>query len=568
VDPATSRPSALPATAVAVLLAAAAVAFSLKVVGQGYWCDDAFISFRYARNLFQGHGLVFNPGDRVEGYTNFLWVILAWAGLERGLEPMRLAQWVGLGAAGLTVLLAFASALRVSGSPARALLAPLFLAGNVGFLAYPMTGMETSLQVFLVVLATYLVLVRVDRSWVGSAFLGLVFVLLGLNRFDGFVPVLILLGWCLLVERRVRPLVPALVVTLAGFAAFHAWRYSYYGQLLPNTVLAKAELSPARVFLGARDLIGYLAREVPVAAAFAVVALTLRRLDRGVGLVAWTVLGLAGYGVVAGGDWMPHFRFFLPATPLLYVLLQEGLGRLTPWTGPTERLLPGGRRVPASPDKVWSTGAAWAGDAPWATGEDSPEDAAQAMAAEEGDHGDDAPAAGRPRLQLLACAVGLFALNLLPRVEGRRFGELTSAHMDPHEARFIGEHLEDVVPADRRVAIEWGGIVPYYAPHRVLDTFGLTDPAIVASDRRRTMYGVRFDAGSLAARQPDLVIFCARLFPTEEAARAAVAPGGSCHYGFYLDLEGARFGYRLRVFALGPQAYWPALERITGEPGP
>src|SRR5688572_25266220 len=39
--------------------------------------DDAFISFRYARNLARGAGLVFNPGEApVEGYTNFLWVLL------------------------------------------------------------------------------------------------------------------------------------------------------------------------------------------------------------------------------------------------------------------------------------------------------------------------------------------------------------------------------------------------------------------------------------------------------------------------------------------------------------
>ena len=37
--------------------------------------DDAFISFRYARNLLEGQGLAFNPGERVEGYTNFLWVL-------------------------------------------------------------------------------------------------------------------------------------------------------------------------------------------------------------------------------------------------------------------------------------------------------------------------------------------------------------------------------------------------------------------------------------------------------------------------------------------------------------
>ncbi len=34
--------------------------------------DDAFISFRYAENLVQGKGLVYNEGERVEGYTNFL----------------------------------------------------------------------------------------------------------------------------------------------------------------------------------------------------------------------------------------------------------------------------------------------------------------------------------------------------------------------------------------------------------------------------------------------------------------------------------------------------------------
>ncbi len=37
--------------------------------------DDAFISFRYVQNLLEGHGLVFNVGERVEGYSNFLWVL-------------------------------------------------------------------------------------------------------------------------------------------------------------------------------------------------------------------------------------------------------------------------------------------------------------------------------------------------------------------------------------------------------------------------------------------------------------------------------------------------------------
>ena len=41
-------------------------------------CDDAFISFRYAKHLALGHGLRYNLGSQapVEGYSNFLWNVL------------------------------------------------------------------------------------------------------------------------------------------------------------------------------------------------------------------------------------------------------------------------------------------------------------------------------------------------------------------------------------------------------------------------------------------------------------------------------------------------------------
>ena len=45
--------------------------------------DDAFISFRFSRNLALGHGLRYNLGEHVpvEGYSNFLWVVIG-AGFE------------------------------------------------------------------------------------------------------------------------------------------------------------------------------------------------------------------------------------------------------------------------------------------------------------------------------------------------------------------------------------------------------------------------------------------------------------------------------------------------------
>ena len=38
--------------------------------------DDAYISWRYAENLARGLGLVWNEGEYVEGYTNFLWTVI------------------------------------------------------------------------------------------------------------------------------------------------------------------------------------------------------------------------------------------------------------------------------------------------------------------------------------------------------------------------------------------------------------------------------------------------------------------------------------------------------------
>jgi arabinofuranosyltransferase len=57
-----------------LLLGAALHILRLYGVTQGWVVDDAYISFRYAENWVDGLGLVFNPGQHVEGYTNFLWV--------------------------------------------------------------------------------------------------------------------------------------------------------------------------------------------------------------------------------------------------------------------------------------------------------------------------------------------------------------------------------------------------------------------------------------------------------------------------------------------------------------
>ena len=57
--------------------------------------DDAYISYRYAANLVEGRGLVYNPGEYVEGFTNLLWTLLVAGGLALGFEATGNGTWGG-----------------------------------------------------------------------------------------------------------------------------------------------------------------------------------------------------------------------------------------------------------------------------------------------------------------------------------------------------------------------------------------------------------------------------------------------------------------------------------------
>ena len=66
-----------------------------------FFSDDSFISLRYAERLLQGDGLTFTDGERVEGYSNLLWVLLT-AGLGAlGMDLVAAARLLG---AGCTIL--------------------------------------------------------------------------------------------------------------------------------------------------------------------------------------------------------------------------------------------------------------------------------------------------------------------------------------------------------------------------------------------------------------------------------------------------------------------------------
>ncbi len=234
---------------------AAIAAWSVRFVQ-----DDAFITYRYARNLARGEGLVFNPGERVEGYTNFLWTVLhalpEWAGWS---TPV-FSQLVGIALMVATVAVTLRLARRVFGSEAFAFLVVLVLLANMTFLTYATGGLETMQQALLVVAVAALLLPAPDTGR-GAAVArrvgaGVCAGLAVLTRMDSAVLVGTLIVVALVVEwrrstrpeRRTLDLVRSAAL-IGGPAALIVvpwliWKLAYYGNLLPNTFYAKSAGSP------------------------------------------------------------------------------------------------------------------------------------------------------------------------------------------------------------------------------------------------------------------------------------------------------------------------------------
>lgn len=333
---------------------AAALALGALFLAHVAWlavvAEDAYISFRFARNWASGFGLVWNPGAApVEGYTNFLWVALSALFQRLGVPPGPGAQAVGA-LAGLAVLaLAYAWARRLGIPPATALLPCLFLALSGPLATWAASGLETDLFAALVLAGLYGFAEFWERDRAASAWLGFAALLLAmLTRPEGALAMAVALAWAAASPGRERArawsrLAPPAGLALALYAAYFAWRWSLFGELLPNTFHAKTGAPEAQVARGAvyvalfaRD---YLLPWLPLLA-LAAAAPALRGGRRGAWLALPALFAVAWglYVVAIGGDYMAMYRFLVPALPFGLLLLALAARRALAVPGPRRGL--------------------------------------------------------------------------------------------------------------------------------------------------------------------------------------------------------------------------------------
>jgi hypothetical protein len=311
--------------------------------------DDAMISMRYAWNLSQGLGLVWNVGVYVEGYTNLLMTLF-----------MSLVMVI-VGDKRLTVLIIHISGIvfmlgsayttlsiadQISQNERRAYRQWLRLLIFVSVLFYyPLTywslmGMETGLLTLLVLLATLAALKythcpTTDRLFLIPLYLGLAY----LTRPDALIPAVLIFLYVFYESYQAKLKHSHLTLLLAavGFYALfiigqQIFSWSYYGELLPNTYYQKATGMP--LFTRLRNGILYLipfVQSTLVALLLMGIGLVLnKRQQRPKLLLVYIAVAYIYYQIwVGGGSFPPYWRLTGPAMPLILLLCIQGIIAVT-----------------------------------------------------------------------------------------------------------------------------------------------------------------------------------------------------------------------------------------------
>lgn len=301
----------------AVALLAALHAASFLALGP---VDDDFIDYRYARHLVEGAGLVFNPGERVEGITAPLHVLLCALGIALRLDPAAFTQGVGIAASALAAY-ALARAEQREDRP-RFPLAALLVAASPAVAYHAVAGLGTPLlALFLALFALgHLRDVREGRTR-GSTVL-----VLGLAVFARPEAVLFALPWWFAERRRGGALRASLA--LAPLVAWSAFRLAYYGKLVPTTYLVKKLPFLVDLGYGARYLaLGTAETAVGICVVIAIAAVARGAFARGSAerTLACGLALHAAYVVYVGGDYLALARFFVPVLPVAYLLAVAAL---------------------------------------------------------------------------------------------------------------------------------------------------------------------------------------------------------------------------------------------------
>jgi len=424
--------------------------------------DDAFITFRYSDNLARGFGPVYNPGERVEGITNFLWMALLTPPAAWGWNLFTTASVLGIICTFVCLIILAIWSRSVIDYPNR-IWVPFLFAGSAPIAVWTTGGLETPLFALLVLAGVIQGFREEDKNRSGW-WSGILFAFAAMTRPEG---VIFWAGFVLfrIVESVIGkyPWKRSDWQRIFGFLVlaipFTIGRWLYYGDIVPNTFFVKTGRGLRSILGGARYTLEFML----VFGGGSLIAISLLSLLDAVKR-RWMsyCLGLSAVFVfyvifMSGADWMAFFRYYVPIIPLMIIPITKGFELLRSWV--TEGRLTAGKTIPS-----------WITDGTFLS------------------------------IGALIILLGLMPTYIVKARDVKRYGGFDDYRGYLKAALYLKAHATP----DALIAVQNAGTIPYLTRLPTLDMSGLADKHIARSPVKGSLKR-RYDSDYVLSREPDYV---------------------------------------------------------------
>lgn len=286
--------------------------------------DDALISLRYAMRLLEGEGLTWTDGERVEGYSNLLWVLAVAFVSFFGSEPIDSARILGftLMSGSLTAIIYYFLRKVSYSNLIAAIVGGLLFTFSGSFAVWVVGGLEQPLLAFLLAwgLVTYLISMENEVLKIRDYFIpGLFFGLIVITRPDGIIfPSVLIFVYVASKKFKRIDLMKSLKFfsfPLGFYVLQLIFRLSYYGEWVPNTALVKVTLSSSHILHGLEYVFDGIINLFPLFLLLAISIILLikqKKFFPEAAMLLFTIIVWIIYIILVGGDIFPGRRHFVP----------------------------------------------------------------------------------------------------------------------------------------------------------------------------------------------------------------------------------------------------------------
>ncbi len=303
-----------------------------------YFVDDSFITLRYAQRFIEGKGLTWNDGEYVEGYSNFLWLMVNAAFGYLGFDMVTASRLLGIIGSFFTMAAMVRFQQRIAPDAHYvAVAANMMLACSGSVAIWSIAGLEaTSVMALLAWAYVYSLDILQKPDMRTACKTGFLLGLVCISRPEGALFTMLIAASLLIcgapLRRQLLPKLFALcLIPFLFFMMQLIFRLSYYGEFLPNTFYAKVVVDGSERFLdGLAYIGGALMIYLPI------LLILLLCMDKIISRTDFSqrrtfvflfIICLVWIAVftVSGGDIFPGFRHLLPILPAIIMMVMQSM---------------------------------------------------------------------------------------------------------------------------------------------------------------------------------------------------------------------------------------------------